>query len=117
MRDYQYSDEYVEGNKVYYQYQDLNAWLGPAEVVYHRDNKVWLYNNRNLQKVAECKVKPYELVPREGEKNKEDDKTSEESIEIEYSDEKKGRDLEKENDMEEVEDEVREEINVVVVEN
>ena len=41
----------------YYQYQDYHAWLGPAEVVYHKDKKVWFYTYGNLQKVVGCKVK------------------------------------------------------------
>ena len=39
--------------------------LGPAEVVYHKGNKVWLYTHSNLKKVAGCKVKPYELIQRD----------------------------------------------------
>ena len=48
VRDYQYQDRYVTGDKVFYQHQNSSAWLGPAEVVYHRDNKVWIYVSGNL---------------------------------------------------------------------
>ena len=51
--------------------------------MYHRDNKEWLYVNRNLHKVAECKVKPFELFQRNYE-NK--------------NDKEKGEDVDKEDD-------------------
>ena len=37
----------------------------PAEVVYHKENKVWIYVNGNFRKVAAVKFKPYELVSKE----------------------------------------------------
>ena len=40
------------------------------EIINHKDNKVWIYVNRNIQKVAAVKVKPYKLVPKK--ENKED---------------------------------------------
>ena len=55
---------------MWYQHQDSNAWLSPVEIINHKDNKVWIYVNRNIQKVAAVKVKPYELVPKK--ENKED---------------------------------------------
>ena len=60
--EYQHRDGYVEGFRVWYQYQDSNKWLGPTEVLYHKENKVWVYVNGNVQKVAAVKVKPYKLV-------------------------------------------------------
>ena len=33
-------------------------------MVLHMENIVWLYTNRNLQKVAVVRVKPYEVVQR-----------------------------------------------------
>ena len=48
-----------------YWHQDLNAWLGHAEVIYHKENKVWIYLNGNVQKVVAVKVKPYELLSKE----------------------------------------------------
>ena len=50
-------------------------------MVYHRDNKVWIYVIY-LNKVAECRVKPYELVQRKDEnanKKDEGDNTGEEN--------------------------------------
>ena len=41
VRGYQHLDKYLKGDKVWYQYQDSNVWLGPEEVSYHRNNKVW----------------------------------------------------------------------------
>ena len=38
---------------MFYQHQDSNAWLGPAEVVYQRDNKVWIYVSGNFHKVQD----------------------------------------------------------------
>ena len=55
---------------MWYQHQDSNAWLSPVEIINHKDNKEWIYVNRNIQKVAAVKVKPYELVPKK--ENKED---------------------------------------------
>ena len=55
---------------MWYQHQDSNAWLSPVEIINHKDNKEWIYVNRNIQKVAAVKVKPYKLVPKK--ENKED---------------------------------------------
>ena len=59
IRGYQHLFRYIEGDKVWYQHQDSNAWLGPVEIIFPLDNKVWIYVNRNIQKVAAVKVKPY----------------------------------------------------------
>ena len=55
---------------MWYQHQDSNAWLSPVEIINQKDNKVWMYVNINVQKVAAVKVKPYELMPKK--ENKED---------------------------------------------
>ena len=55
---------------MWYQHQDSNAWLSPVEIINHKNNKVWIYVNINVQKVAAVKVKPYELMPKK--ENKED---------------------------------------------
>ena len=67
---YKHIYQYIEGDKVRYQYQDLNTWLGLLEVIYHKDNKVWLYNNSNIEKLAPCKVKLYELIERKEDHNR-----------------------------------------------
>ena len=55
---------------MWYQHQDSNAWLSPVEIINHKNNKVWIYVNRNVQKVAAVKVMTYELVLKK--ENKED---------------------------------------------
>ena len=54
--------DYVEGDKVWYQPQNGNSWLGPASVLCQRGQSVWLHTNGDIRKVAACKVRPYELV-------------------------------------------------------
>ncbi len=44
------------------------AW--PGEVIYQKGNAVFIHSNRDVKKVAACKVKPYELKERK-EENKE----------------------------------------------
>ena len=77
MRKYKHRGQYLEGGNFWYQNQDSNAWLGPAEVVNPSENKVWLYMNGNMLKVTACRVKPYELIPREENKIDADDKNCE----------------------------------------
>ena len=33
-RSYQHQDPYIEGDQVWYQFNDTNAWHGPAAVLY-----------------------------------------------------------------------------------
>ena len=73
VRDYQHRGQYLEGDKVWYQHQDSNAWLGPTEVLYHKENKVCLYMSGNILTVAVCGVKPYKLIPRDKDKVENDD--------------------------------------------
>ena len=61
--------DYVEGDKVWYQPQGGNSWLGPASVLCQRGQSVWLHTNGDIKKVAACKVKPYDLVDTENLKN------------------------------------------------
>ena len=55
VREYLHRDRYVEGDKVWYKYQDSNAWLVPAEVLYHKENKVWVFVNGNKNKKGKDK--------------------------------------------------------------
>ena len=77
VRSYQHQGNYNAGDKVWYQYKDGNAWYGPAEVIYHKGNTIFIHGNGDVKKVAACKVKPYDLKeggdePRdEGEKSPE----------------------------------------------
>ena len=59
---YQHMRDYVEGDKVWYQPQNGNSWLGPASVLCQRGQSVWLHTNGDIRKVAASKVRPYELV-------------------------------------------------------
>ena len=63
--------QYLKGDRVWYQHQESNAWLGPVKVLHHREYKAWIYKGGNLIKVAACRVKPYELIPREKVEKKE----------------------------------------------
>ena len=62
VKGYQHQDRYIEGYRVWYQHQDSNGWLGPQEVLYHRDYKVCIHTNGDVKKVASCKMKTYELI-------------------------------------------------------
>ena len=77
VRDYQHRGQYLKGDKVWYQHQDLNAWLGPAEAFYHKENKVWLYMSGNMMKVAACKHKPNKFISRDEDKIDDVDKKDE----------------------------------------
>ena len=55
---------YEEGDKVWFQQRDGNAWFGPALVLCQRGQIVWLHSMGDIRKVDSCKVKPYELVER-----------------------------------------------------
>ena len=59
---YQHLENYIEGDKVWYQPMNGNSWLGLAAVLCQRGQSVWLHTNGDIKKVAACKVKPYELV-------------------------------------------------------
>ena len=66
---YQHLDNHIEGDKVRYQPMNDNSWLGPAIVLCYSGLRVWLLASGEIKKVAACKDKPYELLDRE--KNKE----------------------------------------------
>ena len=59
---------------MWYQYKDGNTWHGPASVICHRGQVVYIHANGEVRKVAVCKVKPYELREREVEKIEEQKK-------------------------------------------
>ena len=66
-RSYQHQGLYLEGDKVWYQYKDTNAWHGPASVLCQKGQSVFVHANGEIRKVHTCKVKPYELMEREEE--------------------------------------------------
>ena len=51
---YQHLGEYLEGDKVWYQPLNGNAWLGPAAVLCQRGASVWLHSQGDIKKVAVC---------------------------------------------------------------
>ena len=56
LQAYQHTRDYVEGNKICYQPQNGNSWIGPAFVLCQRGPSVWLHTNSDIKKVAACKV-------------------------------------------------------------
>ena len=53
--EYQHRDKIMAGDKYYYQYQDLNALPGKAEIVYHRDIKILLLTKGTIDlKITSC---------------------------------------------------------------
>ena len=65
--EYQHWDNYLEGDKVWYQPLIGKAWLGPALVVTQRGQSVYLYTHWDSKKIASSQVKLYELVERNNE--------------------------------------------------
>ena len=61
---YQHSEGFIEGDLVWFQHRNGNAWLGPAAVLCQRGQSVWLHTNGDIKKVAACRVKPFQLVDR-----------------------------------------------------
>merc|ERR1712243_489173 len=68
-----HQENYIAGDKVWYQYKDGNAWHGPGEVIYQKGNAVFIHSNGDVKKVAACKVKPYELKERKEESKKDEE--------------------------------------------
>ena len=63
-RSYQHQDNYVQGDKVWFQYKDGLAWHGPGEVIYQKGNIVFIHSNGDVKKVAVRRAKLYELKER-----------------------------------------------------
>ena len=59
---YQHRGNYIEGDKVWFQPLNGNAWLGPAVVVCQRGQRVYLHTYGDLKKIAACRVKPFRLL-------------------------------------------------------
>ena len=64
IQEYQHGGDYIEGDKVWFQPLNWNAWLGPALMVCQRGQSVFLHTHRDLKKIASCHVKPFQLVER-----------------------------------------------------
>ena len=63
--EYQHHGDYVEGDKVWFQPLNGNAWIGPALVVTQQGQSVYLHTHGDLKKIAACRVKPFEFIERE----------------------------------------------------
>ena len=120
-RSYQHQDNYIQGDKVWFQYKDGLAWHVPREVIYYKGNAVFIHSNGNVKKVAACKVKPYELKEREEERKKvkiekpdwnkwieETERSKPEEVIEEEKDEQKEEREEQENEKEESEEQENE---------
>lgn len=70
MKAYQHLGQYIDGHLVWFQHLNGNAWLGPAAVLCHRGQSVWIHTHGDVKKMAACHVKPYQLINREAVKNK-----------------------------------------------
>merc|ERR1712240_441528 len=116
-RSYQHQDNYVQGDKVWFQYKDGLAWHGAGEVIYHKGNAVFIHSNGDVKKVAACKVKSYELKERKEESKEgnieksdwnemieEDERSKPEEAIEEERDEQKEKEEELENEKEESEE-------------
>ena len=77
IQDYQYRRDYVEGDKVWLQPLNGNAWIGPALVVTQRGQSVYLHTHGDLKKIAACRVMSFELIDTE-EHTPQDTKNTEE---------------------------------------
>ena len=111
---YQHQDNYIQGDKVWFQYKDGLAWHRPGEVIYQKGNAVFIHGNGDKKKVAACKVKPYELKERK-EESKEEKRDEDYWNKIIEEDERSEHDEvngEKE-DEQEVENEDREDVQEV----
>ena len=58
---YQRRRPFIQGDRVWYQQKDSNAWFGPAEVHSQHGQSVWVHSMGDIMKVAACKVKPYDI--------------------------------------------------------
>ena len=48
---YQHLENYIEGDKAWYQPMNSNSWLGPMAVLCQRGHSVWLHTNGDIKKV------------------------------------------------------------------
>merc|ERR1712098_895171 len=102
-RTYQHQGNYIAGDKIWFQHNEGNAWHGPAEVINQKGNSILAYFNGEMQKVAMCRAKPYELIERtqeEAKKNNDQEETSEIIIEDEEKIEDSETKIQEENENE-----------------
>ena len=85
VQSYQHLDEYIEGNLVWYQPLNGNYWLGHAVVLCHRGQSFSAHSAGDIRKVASCKVKPFQLIDRESNKDPSKEVMLEDGLEdVEY---------------------------------
>ena len=63
--------KYEEGDLVFYQEKNNKSWNGPVKVFFHRNRDVFIWANGDSKKLADCKVQPYKVYGREGDKQEE----------------------------------------------
>ena len=63
--EYQHRGNYIEGDKVWFQPLNGNAWLRPAVVVCQQGQSVYIHTHGDMKKIAACRVKPFELIDRD----------------------------------------------------
>ena len=70
MRIYKYRHQkpYSSGDKVWYQNKNSSSWSGPAIVINHDSNMVWLRAGGDIKKVAKHRVQPFGDVKEGGTK-------------------------------------------------
>ena len=78
-RGYQHQGNYIEGDKIWYQYKDASVWHGPASVICQRGNVVYVHYNGEERKIAPCRAKTCELRERDPEKKEEQKKEEDEN--------------------------------------
>ena len=102
---YQHQGPYKERDKIWHQNKDGKSWCGPSLVLYQKGRSVGIYPMGEIKKVAEYKVKPYKLMPRENieERDEKNEKNT-------YENEVEMITYVQNDDLEEIENETREEI-------
>ena len=58
IQNYQQQRNYVEGDKVWFQPLNGNAWIRPPVIVTQRGQSVYFQTHGDLKKIAACRVKP-----------------------------------------------------------
>jgi len=55
---YQYQDNYIQGDKVWFQYKNGLAWHGLGELIYQKGNIVFIQSNSDVKKVQHVEQNP-----------------------------------------------------------
>ena len=65
VQSYQHLYNYIDGDLVCYQPLNRNSWLGPVAVLCKQGQSAWVHTIGDINKVAMCRVKPFQLIDRE----------------------------------------------------